>query len=264
MLAAAAHSVSAKQGGRVTLGHGAITRHVRGQEPVSHTLVLRDTRTARSRQSGFTLAELGLVIVIIGLAMMGLAYARTAVTNGQSKKLVHDINGLRAGYELYQARYRAMPGDDPGAGRRWAGVAGGNGDRKISGRYSDEHVGDPSMLVVNGTRGESLAFWWHLRLAGIVPGPSSGFGAVDVPRHALGGMVGVQGSEFGGPGPVVCFDRVPVEHISFLESNLDDGRPNAGAIRAGTPGQAPIAAVVEQAGLTHVVCATLSGPGGGS
>jgi hypothetical protein len=222
----------------------------------------KPTKT-RSLQSGFTLAEVGMAITIMGLAMMGFAYAKMLITGGQSKTFIHDINGLRTGYELYYARYRAIPGDDPGAGQRWAGVAGGNGDQTISGHYDDRHVGDPSTLAVNGLQGESLAFWWHLRLAGITPGPTSGSGAADVPRHALGGIIGVQASAFGARGPVVCFERVPAEHITYLESNLDDGRPDSGAIRAGTPGHAPIAALVEQAGLAHVVCAALSGTRGG-
>lgn len=219
-------------------------------------------RATRSHQSGFTLVELCMAITIMGLVMLGLAYAKSVATAGYSKRLVRDFNGLRAAYELYQIRYQAIPGDDPAAAQRWPGVAAGNGDRTISGLFDDRHVGDPSTLVVNGSQGESLAFWWHLRLAGIIPGPTSGPGAADAARHALGGMVGVQAGAFGALGLTACFDAVPVEHIAYLESNLDDGRPDAGAVRAGTPGAAPVAVLIEEAGRTHVVCATLSGSGG--
>src|SRR5690242_7737866 len=83
------------------------------------------------RNAGFTLVEIAIVLVIIGLLLGGILKGQEMITQARIKNVVNDFNGVTAAYFAYQDRYKAIPGDDNGAGGRWtasAAVSGsGNG-----------------------------------------------------------------------------------------------------------------------------------------
>src|SRR4029450_11528816 len=136
----------------------------------------------RGTQTGFTLVEIAIVLVIIGLLLGGILKGQEMITQARIKNVVNDFNGITAAYFAYQDRYRAVPGDDNQASVRWAnptppgGSVNGTGDRVISGRYMTAGAGLLAPPPTAAT-GESNNFWWHLRLAGFVSGPMSGAGA---------------------------------------------------------------------------------------
>src|SRR3990170_2506868 len=75
------------------------------------------------RNQGFTLVEIAIVLVIIGLLLGGILKGQEMITQAKIKNLIADFSGVSAAYHGYQDRYRAIPGDDAGAAARWA-VAG--------------------------------------------------------------------------------------------------------------------------------------------
>ena len=79
------------------------------------------------RESGFTLVEIAIVLVIIGLLLGGILKGQEMITQAKIKNSIADFSGISAAYYGYQDRYRAIPGDDPGA-TRWAGATNGNGN----------------------------------------------------------------------------------------------------------------------------------------
>src|SRR3954466_9758314 len=84
-----------------------------------------------NQQSGFTLVEIAIVLVIIGLLLGGILKGQEMITQAKIKNVVNDFNGITAAVNSYQDRYRALPGDDLNAATRWASagtVAKGNGD----------------------------------------------------------------------------------------------------------------------------------------
>src|SRR5437660_8360025 len=88
-------------------------------------------RPMTKRRQGFTLVEIAIVLVIIGLLLGGILKGQEMITQAKIKNVVADFSGISAAYHGYQDRYRAIPGDDPNAGR-WtnapAAIAGsGNG-----------------------------------------------------------------------------------------------------------------------------------------
>jgi prepilin-type N-terminal cleavage/methylation domain-containing protein len=64
-------------------------------------------------QKGFTLVEIAIVLVIIGLLLGGVLKGQQLIANAKLKSLVNHANGLSAAVFAYQDRYKALPGDDP-------------------------------------------------------------------------------------------------------------------------------------------------------
>src|SRR5260370_11555539 len=82
----------------------------------------------RSAQPGFTLVEIAIVLVIIGLLLGGILKGQEMITQAKIKNVINDFNGITAAMNSYQDRYRAVPGDDINAATRWAAAFAGNGN----------------------------------------------------------------------------------------------------------------------------------------
>ena len=84
-------------------------------------------RGSRKGQSGFTLVEIAIVLVIIGLLLGGVLKGQEMITNAKVSKVENDYKGITAAILAYQDRYGVLPGDDGvggGAPRTVAQVAG--------------------------------------------------------------------------------------------------------------------------------------------
>ena len=198
-------------------------------------------------QRGFTLTETAIVLALVALLVGGVLLGNGLVTQTRIKSLARDFNGLATAVSVYVDRYGALPGDDPNAEIRWTGRAkNGTGDRRISGAYQAiPPAGDPlSTLIVSATGGESLNFWWHLRLADLVAAPPFSVTPVAQPLNDFYGVVGVEWGPLGFPGLAMCAANLPGDAAIGIESQLDDGDPRRGFIRAAkqTSENQPVAA----------------------
>src|SRR5438094_8822899 len=92
----------------------------------------------KSTQTGFTLVEIAIVLVIIGLLLGGILKGQEMITQAKIKNVINDFNGIAVAVTSYQDRYRALPGDDANATTRWTTQAPGkgNGDGVILGFYN--------------------------------------------------------------------------------------------------------------------------------
>ncbi|MEX2367719.1 MAG: prepilin-type N-terminal cleavage/methylation domain-containing protein, partial [Pseudohongiellaceae bacterium] len=63
-------------------------------------------------QKGFTLIEIAIVLVIIGLLLGGVLQGQQLIENSRVKSATNDFNGVAAGAFSYQDRYGRLPGDD--------------------------------------------------------------------------------------------------------------------------------------------------------
>src|SRR5437879_2182828 len=125
-------------------------------------------RPMTKRQQGFTLVEIAIVLVIIGLLLGGILKGQEMITQAKIKNVIADFSGVSAAYHGYQDRYRAIPGDDPNADTRWTTAPAaikGSGNGVVDGTYNNAC---PAVCVV-GTP-ESCMWWDHLRRAGFVSG----------------------------------------------------------------------------------------------
>ena len=77
----------------------------------------------KALQKGFTLVEIAIVLVIIGLLLGGILKGQEMITQAKIKNIISDFSGISAAFHGYQDRYRALPGDDAGAAARWAAAA---------------------------------------------------------------------------------------------------------------------------------------------
>ena len=66
----------------------------------------------QGRQSGFTLIELAIVLVIIGLILAAVLKGQEMIQNAKVKNVINDLRGVASAYYAYQDRYHAIPGDD--------------------------------------------------------------------------------------------------------------------------------------------------------
>src|SRR6266480_4922310 len=198
-------------------------------------------RPMTKRQQGFTLVEIAIVLVIIGLLLGGILKGQEMITQAKIKNIVNDFNGITVAVTSYQDRYRALPGDDIGANTRWTvqGPASGNGNGVVAGLYNAA----PG-AVAPATAAESNLFWQHLRIAGFVAGATTGAASGAQPPNAAGGIIGV---ESGTPGTnglgfsslILCFSNLPEKIASAVDGQIDDGVPNTGQVRAQLGGSNP-------------------------
>jgi prepilin-type N-terminal cleavage/methylation domain-containing protein len=190
------------------------------------------------RQRGFTLVEIAIVLVIIGLLLGGILKGQEMINQAKIKNAIADFSGVSAAYHGYQDRYRRIPGDDNQARTRWTDLSStplvddGDGDGVVRGAY-------------NATTGntESRNFWLHLRKAGFVSGSGK-----DAPFNALTGILGVQTGDAApspGPGPVlggasgaggfsgliICSANLPDKIAVALDTQMDDGNRINGSVR---------------------------------
>lgn len=213
-------------------------------------------KITKNRQSGFTLIEIAIVLVIIGLLLGGVLKGQEMITQGKIKNIISDFNGVQAAYYGYQDRYKAIPGDDAQAATRWAGATAGGGNGALTGGYSTP-AGAPL--------GETNLFWQHLRFAGFIPGPTSGVISGAQPTNAVTGMLGVQDTALGIAGLVICSANLPGKIAAAVDSQLDDGNAIAGQVRglliasANAPAPTAVGAApyVDDGATQYVVCKSL-------
>ena len=216
-------------------------------------------------EGGFTLVEIAIVLVIIGLLLGGILKGQEMITQAKIKNVIADFSGISAAYHGYVDRYRKIPGDDPCAGGvvtagncgtttgRWTGATAGNGDGVVAGAYATTTSTDESRL------------WWdHLRRAGFVSGVGD-----QQPFNALTGQIGVQtgdtasaaalGSDAAGTGGfsglVICSANLPDKIAIAADTQMDDGVPSSGSVRAQLQ-SAPNPAVAKQAATAYAETGT--------
>jgi prepilin-type N-terminal cleavage/methylation domain-containing protein len=76
---------------------------------------------------GFTLVEMSIVLVIIGLIIGGILKGQEIIASARQKAVINQVNAVRAATNTYFDRYRSLPGDDPAGSSVDANVKNGDG-----------------------------------------------------------------------------------------------------------------------------------------
>ncbi len=173
----------------------------------------------KQKQAGFTLIEIAIVLVVIGLLLGGVLKGQAMIENTKVKSLSNTARGLSAAIYAYQDKYKAYPGDDaraktnlPGAGPGCVAgdVDNGNGNGQITEYY------------------DALE---HLACAGLITGNYNG--SSDLLKHPYGGNAYIYYQTISGKaGNLIRFDNLPASAAKDLDTMLDDGIYNRGSIRA--------------------------------
>ena len=184
-------------------------------------------------EKGFTLVELAIVLVIIGIIIAGIIKGQEMINNAKIKRAYSAQKEIAAAIYTYYDRYGKYPGDDNTATTRWVGTYNGDADGLIEGGTIGTDAAPGTMFTcAAGTASESCAMWEHLRLAGMISGTATaGAGRLN-PTHPYGSTIGVaNGAVSGLTVNWVGMSRIPENVAQILDIQNDDSVATTGSIR---------------------------------
>lgn len=190
------------------------------------------------KQTGFTLVEIAIVLVIIGLLLGGVLKGQELINSAKVKNFANDFRNVPLFIYGYQDKFKALPGDDsnvaPHVGTTAQVGAGGTPGNGVI-------QGDWFSTATDNTAPESVVFWQHVRLANLAAGPTTLTDPSYFPTNADGGRIGVESgssvaaNQFisGLSGTyIVCSRAILGKFALQLDTTMDDGNPFTGSMRA--------------------------------
>lgn len=153
-------------------------------------------------ETGFTLVELSIVIIIVGLIVAGVLGGQRLIDQARLRTLIGDKTDIETALANFRNEFNALPGDYRNATDYWAAGAAcgdataidnanecnGNGDRKI-----DHNIGGDDTAQAAD---ESYTAWVHMGNSGHYPGQYTGIptnitAGVNVPEAGFGRSVAI-------------------------------------------------------------------------
>lgn len=225
----------------------------------------------RQGQHGFTLLEMSIALVIIGLLVGALLTGQTLLRQSQVGSIMSDMQRYVSAVQSFQQKYSALPGDMANATDYWgiaAGAAGNDATCYAAGSASATNTcsgnGDGQINASGTYTNETLRVWQHLANAGFITGAFTGTTGA---AHVLGTNCPTSRVDSGGFGMAyagtvyatgtvgdytVAFDgsyghrlyfgayyanNVPVAAVlsggeaQSIDNKFDDGKPALGNLR---------------------------------
>lgn len=212
---------------------------------------------------GYTLLELSIALVIIGLLVGGVLTGKNLIESAKVTNTISKATEFKNAVMAFRTQYKEFPGDMPTATSIWGAADGGDGQgtdcRDVVSTTKATCNGDGNGNVArlhtdSGTSSyERLRLWQHLSSAGYITGQYSGTlnadgeieGGVNVPEAPLTGVIYdmysqhiTDGAIFGRRGLYLKiatpngFDAFgaafTTEQARGIESKYDDGSPDSG------------------------------------
>ena len=135
------------------------------------------TKKSYKNNKGFTLVELAIVLVIIGLLVGGILAGQELIRQAEISKVLKQINEYDTAVATFRTKYNGyMPGDFPNA-FSFQIVLDSTGTQDVAGTADAQQDGDGDGLLDNHTdssfnafSGEMLNFWIHLSNTNMIKG----------------------------------------------------------------------------------------------
>ena len=188
------------------------------------------------KAAGFTLIEIAIVLVVIGLLVGAVLTGQELIGSARVRNLADSSAGIRSAYFAFVDRYRRVPGDwNASAAGEALGVTvngGGNDNGRIDNDSGTEWV-------------EPNGLWEQLAKAGFLQGEFAGDAVAPTPSNQRAPLnpfnrvmvLGRTGDYLhaGGTPParlnLVLGRGIPVDIARELDVKIDDGVPDTGALR---------------------------------
>ncbi len=167
-----------------------------------------------SNQKGFTLVEIAIVMVIIGLLIGGILKGQEMINNAKVKRVVKQSDEMRAAVMTFFDKYGQLPGDENSALFPPGDTINGNNNGQIAGAEVFGAMRDLSLInMITGTYN----------------------GTTNLPANAFGGTTQVAWVD---PGPgnarhCIQYTNLPAEVCQEIDVKYDDGVPTTGSIATG-------------------------------
>lgn len=206
------------------------------------------------KQKGFTLIEIAIVLVIIGLLLGGILKGQELITNARVRNLISQQDGIKAAFFGFQDRYRALPGDYTLATTNIPAVstnaACGSGNGNGNGQ-------------VGSANAENILAWDHLSKAGFITGSFTCGGATESPTSAPTNPYTryyqlIYDNVYADAAPtarhnVKTGNLVPSDILAEVDRKVDDGNAQSGTFRfsnyGGNTGAAALTGTCHTAGI---------------
>jgi len=187
--------------------------------------------------SGFTLVEIAIVLVIIGLLLGGVLKGQELINSAKVKNMVNDFRNVPVFIYGYQDKFKRLPGDDPAAETSVGAAAGhhGNGNGRLDGSWEDGQNGMPAAT-------ETYYFWEHVRRANLASGSTDTSNpATYLPTNSEGGFIGIESvAQPTGTLPYIanlngtyllCSKGILGKFAKQIDIQIDDGNTAQGQVR---------------------------------
>ncbi|MFM9889203.1 MAG: type II secretion system protein [Rickettsiales bacterium] len=221
---------------------------------------------SHAAKSGFSLVELSIVLVILGLLTGGILAGQSLIRAAELRAVTTEYSLYITAVQSFRDKYFALPGDMTNATAFWGDDNTNCADAAVTNGTPGTCNGDGNGQVIQApaasTTGETFRFWQHLALAGLIEGTYTGQAGAgtlnpgadsilgtNVPRSKLSnsgwasfywgnsagdantyagdfGNLMVMGAAFSGNYPVNAALRP--EEAWNIDTKVDDGKPATG------------------------------------
>lgn len=153
-----------------------------------------------SKRNGFSLVELSIVLVILGLLTGGILGGQALIKAAEMRAVTTELNNWQTAINSFKDKYMGLPGDLRNAGDFWGYIntGGANGNCSApatnTGTGTQTCSGDGDGNIDQSF--ESFRFWQHLANAGLINGEFTGINGGSGTEHTVGGE-NVPRSKFG-------------------------------------------------------------------
>lgn len=246
----------------------------------------RTLTNIRKKEEGFTLVELAIVLIIIGLLITGILKGQEMIANAQVQSTISGMKGIDAAANTFRETYNAYPGDMSNATTRLTNCAApcNNGDG--NGRLSVNVGAAPAAGA--GAGGEGVNFFTQMSAADLISGltadgsggtvvnfgdelPTSPAGGGFMAGNSQQGVTGFTAAEFR-PGNYLVLNGtaaavgnatggLSATQAARIDRKLDDGVPDSGSVLSNSGGTCRTGSAYNE-GVSAAVCALASRLGG--